>query len=155
MLFIYYRPIITVCELRCGLLQECWRIYVFICFDNQIKLEVVKDHIRKRPPGIFPGIVVPHSGTGGTKLAVKAYVLVEVETGTAVAVATRLSEMARNGYSGKLSDIEIVTGQYDVVVKVTHDDLESVGNVVTDGIQKLAGVQRTTTCLFLRQRGVS
>lgn len=88
-------------------------------------------------------------------MAVQAIVLVEAEIGTAVAVATRLSEMARNGYSGKLSDIEIVTGQYDVVVKVTHDDLESVGKVVTEGIQKLGGVKRTTTCLFLRQGSVS
>lgn len=85
-------------------------------------------------------------------MAVKALILVETEIGAAEAVATRLSEMARNGYSGRLSDIEIVTGQYDVVVKVTHDDLDSVGNVVTEGIQKLGGVQRTTTCLFLRRR---
>lgn len=83
-------------------------------------------------------------------MAVNAYVLIETEVGSSRAVAARLSEMARNGHSGQLSEINTVTGPYDVIAKITHDDLDSVGKLVTDGIQKIDGVQRTTTCLATR-----
>lgn len=83
-------------------------------------------------------------------MAVNAYVLIETEVGKSKAVASRLFEMARNGYSGQLSEINTVTGPYDVIVKITHDDLDSVGKVVTGSIQTIGGVQRTTTCLATR-----
>lgn len=83
-------------------------------------------------------------------MAVNAYVLIETEVGKSKAVASRLFEMARNGHSGQLSEINTVTGPYDVIVKITHDDLDSVGKVVTGNIQTIGGVQRTTTCLATR-----
>lgn len=83
-------------------------------------------------------------------MAVNAYVLIETEVGKSNTVAKRLIEMAQNGHRGQLTEIEILTGPYDVIAKITHDDLDSVGKVVTDGIQKIDGVQRTTTCLATR-----
>lgn len=90
--------------------------------------------------------LVPH-GTGEESMAVNAYVLIETEVGKSRAVANRLNEMAVNGYSGRLSGIDTVTGPYDVIAKITHDDLDGVGELVTEGVQKIDGVQRTTTCL--------
>ena len=83
-------------------------------------------------------------------MAVNAYVLIETEVGKSKAVATRLSEIAQIGHSGQLSEINTVTGPYDVIVKITHNDLDSVGQIVTCSIQTIGGVQRTTTCLATR-----
>lgn len=83
-------------------------------------------------------------------MAVNAYILIETEVGESKAVASRLSEMALNGHSEQLSEINTITGPYDVIAKITHDDLDGVGKLVTGEIQKIAGVQRTTTCLATR-----
>ena len=46
--------------------------------------------------------------------------------------------------------VDAVTGPYDVIALLESDDLDKMGRAITDGIQRVDGVQRTTTCLVVR-----
>ena len=37
-----------------------------------------------------------------------------------------------------------------MIVQLEADDLDSLGNAITEAVQKVSGVQRTTTCLAER-----
>ena len=75
---------------------------------------------------------------------VHAYILIQTEVGKAAQVAATISEIEG------VSKAEDVTGPYDVIVQMEADDLDKLGNAITDGIQRIEGVQRTTTCLAVR-----
>jgi len=45
--------------------------------------------------------------------------------------------------------VETVTGPYDIIAQVEFGDLDKLGMAVAEGIQRVEGVQRTTTCLVL------
>lgn len=62
--FIYHRPIISVCELRCGLLCNA-RESLRLCSRINIRSSWrCNNHNPRRPSGINPDIVVPPRGTG-------------------------------------------------------------------------------------------
>ena len=46
--------------------------------------------------------------------------------------------------------VELVTGPFDVICLVEAEDLAELGTQITDGIQSVAGVKRTTTCLTIQ-----
>ena len=46
--------------------------------------------------------------------------------------------------------VDTVTGPFDVIVQLEADDLDKLGNAITDGLQRAEGVQRTTTCLAVK-----
>ena len=81
-------------------------------------------------------------------MAVKSYILIETEVGTAKQVALALGEMTQG--DGEITSVELVTGPFDVICLVEADNLEHLGSCITDSIQTVAGVKRTTTCLTIR-----
>ncbi|HEX3955277.1 MAG: putative transcriptional regulator, AsnC family [Actinomycetia bacterium] len=71
---------------------------------------------------------------------VQAYILIQTEVGRAADVATQI---------GKISGVtqaEGVTGPYDVVVRVSAEDVDDLGKLVASQIQAVAGITRTLTC---------
>jgi DNA-binding Lrp family transcriptional regulator len=46
--------------------------------------------------------------------------------------------------------VDTVTGPYDVIVQLEADDLDLLGKCITEEIQQVPGVQRTTTCLSVQ-----
>ena len=50
----------------------------------------------------------------------------------------------------RVAVVDTVTGPYDVIVQLEADDLDRLGNAITEAVQKVSGVQRTTTCLAVR-----
>ena len=46
--------------------------------------------------------------------------------------------------------VDAVTGPFDVIAQLESDDLDKLGRAITDAIQQVDGVQRTTTCLVVR-----
>jgi DNA-binding Lrp family transcriptional regulator len=46
--------------------------------------------------------------------------------------------------------VDTVTGPFDVIVQLEADDLDLLGKCITEDIQRVAGVQRTTTCLSVQ-----
>ncbi len=81
-------------------------------------------------------------------MAVHGYVLIESEVGKARSVGEAVQALAHA--DAKVTSVDTVTGPYDVIVQLEADDLDKLGNCITDGIQRVDGVQRTTTCLAVR-----
>jgi DNA-binding Lrp family transcriptional regulator len=50
----------------------------------------------------------------------------------------------------RVISVDAVTGPFDVIALLEADDLDRLGRAVTEGIQQVDGVQRTTTCLVVR-----
>ncbi len=71
---------------------------------------------------------------------VQAYVLIQTEVGKAAVVA----EQVRN--IPGVENADDVTGPYDVIVKASSDDVDSLGKLVVARIQAVDGITRTLTC---------
>ena len=81
-------------------------------------------------------------------MTVRGYVLIEAEVGKAKAVGEAVQHMAHG--DARVVAVDTVTGPFDVIVRLEADDLDKLGNAITDGIQHVEGVQRTTTCLAVK-----
>ena len=78
----------------------------------------------------------------------RAYVLIEAAVGKANAVGEGVKKL--NFPDAKVISVDAVTGPFDVIALLESDDLDKLGRAITDGIQQVDGVQRTTTCLVVR-----
>ena len=74
-------------------------------------------------------------------MATKAYVLIETAVGK-----TRDVMAALSGVAG-MDAVDAVTGPYDIIAVISASDLNSVGEIVTDKVHTIGGVNRTVTCL--------
>jgi DNA-binding Lrp family transcriptional regulator len=81
-------------------------------------------------------------------MAVRGYVLIEAEVGKAKAVGEAVQALTHP--DARVLSVDTVTGPFDVIVQLEADDLDRLGNCITDGIQRVDGVQRTTTCLAVK-----
>lgn len=81
-------------------------------------------------------------------MAIRGYVLVETEVGSAKSVGESLAHLDHQ--DAHVIAVDTVTGPYDVIVQLEAGDLDSLGRCITDGIQAIIGVKRTTTCLAVR-----
>ena len=81
-------------------------------------------------------------------MSVRGYVLIEAEVGKAKSVGEAVQALSHSDAS--VVSVDTVTGPYDVIVQLQADDLDKLGNCITDGIQRVDGVQRTTTCLSVK-----
>ena len=78
----------------------------------------------------------------------RAYVLIESAVGQANAVGEGVKKV--NVPDAKVLSVDAVTGPFDVIALLESDDLDKLGRAITEGIQRVEGVQRTTTCLVVR-----
>ena len=77
----------------------------------------------------------------------RAYVLIESAVGKAKGVAEGVQNLQLP--DARIVSVDAVTGPFDVIALLESDDLDKVGRAITDGIQQVDGVQRTTTCLVV------
>ena len=82
-------------------------------------------------------------------MAVRGYVLIETEVGKARAVSAAIGEMTSE--HAHVVAVDTVTGPFDVIVQLEADDLDAMGEALTETLQHISGVQRTTTCLAVRR----
>ena len=75
---------------------------------------------------------------------VRAYVLIQTDSGKAADVANDIS-----GIAGVIST-EAVTGPYDVIVFSEAEDVDALGQLVVTAIQPVDGIVRTLTCPVIR-----
>jgi len=78
-------------------------------------------------------------------VTVRGYILIESEVGKAKMVRAAISEFSFPG--AQVVNVDTVTGPYDVIVLIEAENLDILGNAITEVIQQEPGVQRTTTCL--------
>ncbi len=78
----------------------------------------------------------------------RAYVLIESAVGQANAVGEGVSKVTFA--DARVISVDAVTGPFDIIALLESDDLDKLGQAITDGIQRVEGVQRTTTCLVVK-----
>jgi len=79
-------------------------------------------------------------------MTAKAFVLIETEVGkTKDVVAALQSQKVK-----EIKSVDLVTGPYDVIAVVEHDDFNAVGGLVTERIHPIPGIKRTVTCLSIK-----
>ena len=71
---------------------------------------------------------------------VEAYVLIQTEIGKPPRVAAEL------GLIPGVGTADVLTGPYDVIVRVEAADVDALGKLVVTRIQGVEGVTRTLTC---------
>ena len=71
---------------------------------------------------------------------IEAYVLIQTEIGKPPQVAAEL------GRIHGLRTADVLTGPYDVIVRVEAADVDALGKLVVTKIQAVEGVTRTLTC---------
>ena len=74
----------------------------------------------------------------------KAYVLINASPGRALEVAQKMQGV--NGITAAYA----ITGEYDVIAVCEAEDVNSIGQMIVDNIQKIDGVFKTVTCLAVR-----
>lgn len=70
----------------------------------------------------------------------QAYILVQTQVGMASEVARAIATI------DGVTQAEDVTGPYDVIARVSADNVDDLGRLVVARIQKLDGIARTLTC---------
>ena len=73
-------------------------------------------------------------------MAVSAYILIQTEMDQAAEVARNIRDI-----EGVIAT-DVMTGPYDVIVKATAADMDSLGHMVISQVQSVAGITRTLTC---------
>jgi DNA-binding Lrp family transcriptional regulator len=81
-------------------------------------------------------------------MPIRGYILVETEVGRTQAVGRAMRDL--RPASAKVLAVDTVTGPYDVIVQLEADDLDLLGKCITEDVQRVPGVQRTTTCLSVQ-----
>ncbi len=81
-------------------------------------------------------------------MVMRAYVLIESAVGKAKVVGEGVQKLVVK--DAKVLSVDAVTGPFDVIALLESDDLDKLGRAITDGIQQVDGVQRTTTCLVVK-----
>ena len=76
-------------------------------------------------------------------MATKAYILIETTVGKSADVSEVLTDLP------DVVNVDAVTGPYDIIAIVSSNDLNSVGELVTNDIHTIPGIVRTVTCLSL------
>ena len=74
---------------------------------------------------------------------IEAYVLIQTKIGKLESVASEASRI------GRVATAAVIAGPYDVIVRVSAEDLDSLGRQVVSEIQVMDGVTRTLTCPIL------
>jgi len=73
-------------------------------------------------------------------MAVSAYVLIQIEMGTAGQVAGRIREI------DGVDSAEIATGPYDIIARASAPTMDDLGRMVVGQIEMVDGITRTLTC---------
>ena len=79
-------------------------------------------------------------------MTARAFVLIETEVGRTKEIVAALQDQRTQ----EIKSVDLVTGPYDIIAVVEHDDFNAVGSLVTDKIHPISGVRRTVTCLSIR-----
>lgn len=83
--------------------------------------------------------------TGHMRL--RAYILIKCDVEMARRVHKGLRRLAIA--DATVLSAETVVGPFDVIAVLQSEDLDRLGRGVTEGIQRLHGVDRTATCLVV------
>ena len=77
-----------------------------------------------------------------------SYILINSDLGTDESIITKIKEMLADEKNTKY-EIQGVYGVYDIVLKLTSDDIDTLRSTITNKIRKITSVQSTLTMICL------
>jgi DNA-binding Lrp family transcriptional regulator len=77
-------------------------------------------------------------------MAAKAFILIETAVGKNKEIVSNLRRIKG------ITSVDYVTGPYDIIAIIEAENLNDIGDLVTQDILPIAGITRTTTCLSLK-----
>jgi len=80
-----------------------------------------------------------------------AYVLLNSDLGTDEAIVKQVKEIL-NKQSGIKYEVQGVYGVYDIIIKISADNMEDLRTIITNKIRKINIVQSTLTMMVIEEQ---
>ena len=80
-----------------------------------------------------------------------SYILINSYLGTDESIITKLKEILAEEKDTQY-EIQGVYGVYDIVLKLTSDDIDSLRSTITNKIRKITSVQSTLTMMVIEEQ---
>ena len=80
-----------------------------------------------------------------------SYILINSDLGTDESIITKLKEIIADEPNTQY-EIQGVYGVYDIVLKLTSDDIDSLRSTITNKIRKITSVQSTLTMMVIEEQ---
>ena len=77
-----------------------------------------------------------------------SYILINSDLGTDDTIITKLKEML-DGENSMQYEIQGVYGVYDIILKLSSDDINTLRSTITNKIRKITSVQSTLTMMVI------
>ena len=77
-----------------------------------------------------------------------SYILINSDLGTDDTIITKLKEIL-DGENSIQYEIQGVYGVYDIVLKLSSDDIDTLRSTITNKIRKITSVQSTLTMMVI------
>ena len=81
-----------------------------------------------------------------------SYILINSDLGTDESIISKLKEILA-GENDVQYEIQGVYGVYDIVLKLTSDDIDTLRSTITNKIRKITSVQSTLTMMVIEEQG--
>ena len=81
-----------------------------------------------------------------------SYILINSDLGTDESTITKLKEILANEKETQY-EIQGVYGVFDIVLKLTSDDIDNLRSTITNKIRKITSVQSTLTMIVVEGQG--
>ena len=75
----------------------------------------------------------------------RVYILTETAVGETSAVSDALKQIPM------MKAADTVTGPFDIIAVAEADDLNTIGDLISDGMRGIPGIVKTITCLSVRR----
>ena len=79
-----------------------------------------------------------------------SYILINSDLGTDDSIITKIKEILE-GEKDVQHEIQGVYGVYDIVLKLSSDDIEALRSTITNKIRKITSVQSTLTMMVVEK----
>ena len=80
-----------------------------------------------------------------------SYVLINSDLGTDESIIVKIKELL-NGEKGIKYEIQGVYGVYDIILKISSDNVDNLRSTITNRIRKIVSVQSTLTMMVIEEQ---
>ena len=80
-----------------------------------------------------------------------SYILINSDLGTDESIISKLKEILADEKNVQY-EIQGVYGVYDIVLKLTSDDIDTLRSTITNKIRKITSVQSTLTMMVIEEQ---
>ncbi len=80
-----------------------------------------------------------------------SYILINSDLGTDESIISKLKDILSDQKDVKY-EIQGVYGVYDIVLKLTSDDIDTLRSTITNKIRKITSVQSTLTMMVIEEQ---